>query len=65
MDVSGIASLAPGLEQATTENTVSLAVLKMALDSQASSAAALLDALPPVTAVNLPSHLGQNINTVA
>lgn len=64
MEVTTIARLATSMAQAKTAEEVSVAVLKKALDSQASSAAALLDALPPVTP-NLPSHLGQNINTKA
>jgi hypothetical protein len=36
------------------------------MDVQASSAQALIEAIPPATpAANLPSHLGQNINTTA
>jgi hypothetical protein len=64
MEVSTIASIATSMAQARTTQEVSVAVLKKALDSQASSAAALLEALPPVTP-NLPPHLGQNINTKA
>ncbi|TCS37513.1 putative motility protein YjfB-like [Paucimonas lemoignei] len=64
MEVNAIASMATAMEQTKTAQEVSVAVLKKALDSQASTASALLDALPPVTA-NLPPHLGQNINTKA
>ena len=46
---------------------VDLAMLKKALDLEASSAAAMVAALPPPTSQpnNLPPHLGQNINTTA
>jgi hypothetical protein len=37
--------------------------LKKAQDIQASSASALIEAIPPVP--NLPSHLGNTINTKA
>ncbi len=65
MDVSAIAGMATGFEQAKTAQAISVTVLKKALDVQSTSALALLQALPPVTPVNLPSHLGQNINTIA
>lgn len=65
MEVTTIASMATAMEQTKTAQAVSVAVLKKALDSQASSASALLEALPPVTSANLPPHLGQNINTKA
>ncbi|WP_366844524.1 YjfB family protein [Flavobacterium sp.] len=38
-------------------------MLKKAQDIQASSASALIEAIPPVP--NLPPHLGNNINTTA
>lgn len=65
MELNTIASAATAMEQVKTAQAVNVAVLKKALDSQASTAAALLDALPPVTAANLPPHLGQHINTTA
>lgn len=65
MEVNAIASLATSMEQAKTGQAIGIAVLKKALDAQSSSALALLQALPPVTSVNLPSHLGQTVNTVA
>jgi hypothetical protein len=65
MDTTAIAATATAMQQTKTDQAISIAVLKKALDTQASSAAALLDALPPVTPANLPPHLGQNINTVA
>jgi hypothetical protein len=50
---------------AETNQALGVTVLKKAIDIQASSAAALLEALPPVTSTNLPPHLGQNVDTVA
>ncbi len=64
MDVGSIARLATGLAQERTEQAVGIAVLKKALDIQASSAAALLAALPPVQP--LPAAgIGGNIDTTA
>ena len=60
MDISSIANLAVSMAQARTGDAVGIAVLKKAMDLQAQSALALVNALP-----NLPSYLGQNINTVA
>jgi hypothetical protein len=65
MDVSAAAGVASALTQAKTADTVSMFVLKKALDTQSSTATALLEALPPVTSANLPPHLGQNIDTLA
>lgn len=65
MDVTSIANTATALSQANTQQDVQIAVLRKALDSASSSAAALLDALPQPSSANLPAHLGQNVNTVA
>ena len=62
MDVNAIANLATNMAQERTGQEVGVAVLKKALDIQASSAMALIDALPPVTP-SLPPNLGQNVNT--
>ena len=64
MDVSSIASLATSLSQTQLHENVGIAVLKKALDTERSGAAALLNALPAPSS-NLPAHLGQNIDTVA
>lgn len=49
-----------------TGDAVGVTVLKKALDMEAQNAAALIDALPqPPQAQNLPSNLGQNVNTTA
>ena len=60
MDISSIANLAVSMAQARTGDAVGIAVLKKALDLQAQSALALINALP-----HLPPNLGQNIDTVA
>ena len=65
MEVKQIAQLATTLATTTTNQAIGVAVLKKAMDVQASSATALLEALPPASGANLPSHLGQNINTTA
>lgn len=65
MEVNTIATMATSMEQSKIGQTIGVAVLKKALDAQTTSAAALLEALPPVTSANLPGHLGQNINTTA
>ena len=65
MEVKSIASLATTIATTATNQAVGVAVMKKAIDIQASSAAAMLEALPPATGANLPSHLGQRINTTA
>ncbi|MGH8809474.1 MAG: YjfB family protein [Noviherbaspirillum sp.] len=65
MEVQNIAQLATSLATTTTSQAIGIAVLKKAMDVQASSAAALLEALPPVSGANLPPHVGQNVNTTA
>ena len=68
MNVNMNASVA--LASATGQNTgdaVGLSVLKKAIDMQAQSAAALVNALsqPEKNSTNLPPNLGQNVNTTA
>jgi len=66
MDVSSIAQVATTIADTGTKQAVGVAVLKKAQDIQASSASALIEAIPPVPSTpNLPSHLGNNINTTA
>jgi hypothetical protein len=62
MDVSAIAGLATDMSNARVGQDIGIAVLKKALDAASTSATELIDALP---APNLPSHLGQTINTTA
>ena len=66
MSVDSIANLASSLASARTDQAVGIAVLKKALDAESATANALLDSMPPVESTsNLPSNLGQNINTTA
>ena len=65
MEVKQIAHLATTLANTATNQAIGIAVMKKAMDVQASSATALLEALPPAIGANLPSHLGQNVNTTA
>lgn len=66
MDVTDIAKLSTSIADTGTKQAVSIAVLKKAEDVQASTAAQLLNALPqPTPAQNLPSHLGNYVNTTA
>jgi hypothetical protein len=64
--VSGIAAASTALSQANTSQAISIAVLKKSLDINKESALALINAIPTNSpAQNLPSYLGQNINTTA
>ena len=65
MDVTSIANLATSMSQARAGQEIGIAVLKKAIDISASTATALIDALPEPISRNQPSHLGQNINTTA
>lgn len=66
MDAMSIARLSTTIAETNTRQDVGMAVLKKAMDVQASSAAALLEALPAAPGTpNLPSHLGNRINTTA
>lgn len=70
MDISGVAGITSKItEMATAQpsEAVGMAVLKKAMDIDAASATALINAIPaaPAAAHNLPPHLGQNINTTA
>jgi hypothetical protein len=66
MSVSSIASLSTAMAAAQTETQIGVAVLKKSIDAASNSALELLQALPsPTPASNLPSNLGQNINTTA
>ncbi|MBS1170920.1 MAG: hypothetical protein H6R01_1838 [Burkholderiaceae bacterium] len=66
MDAASIASLATTMAETGVKQAVGTAVLKKAMDAELETAQALLQALPPVPSqVNLPAHLGQNVNTTA
>ena len=63
MEVSSLAATVSSLAATTTNDNISVAVLKKALDSQSQAAAGLLQAIPAPP--NLPAHLGKNVDTVA
>ncbi|PTN10860.1 YjfB family protein [Nitrosomonas aestuarii] len=66
MNVTGIASTATAMSEAYIQQASGTAVFKKALDISSENAMALIEAIPDNTpAQNLPSHLGQNINTIA
>jgi hypothetical protein len=66
MSISNIASLSTDLASATTAQDVSTDVLKKSIDIASNSAAELISSIPQApTQVNLPAHLGQNVNTTA
>ncbi len=66
MDVTGIANTATALNAASTQQEVSIAVLKKAINLSAEGALSLIQAIPDNKSLqSLPSHLGQNINTSA
>jgi len=69
MDTSAIAGGASAFSSANVgDSSVQLSVLKKAMNAEAQGVLSLIDALPksqPQPATNLPSHLGQNINTTA
>jgi hypothetical protein len=64
MDVSNITSLVTTMANQSTRDAINIAVLKKTLEIQASSAAALINALEQPAAGN-PPHLGNTIDTTA
>lgn len=66
MSISSSSAVNSAVSQVNTQDQRSVLVLKKALDSQAQTAAALIEALPqPPASNNLPPHLGRSINTTA
>jgi hypothetical protein len=66
MDVGSIARLSTSIAETGTKQEVGIEVLKKAQQIQASTAAQLINAVQSAPAVqNLPSNLGNNINTTA
>lgn len=65
MDVTNIAAAATTIADTNTREAIAVTIQRKAMDIQASSASALLAALPPVSKPNLPPHLGQKIDTTA
>ncbi|MDA8094071.1 MAG: YjfB family protein [Betaproteobacteria bacterium] len=67
MDTASLSNaLASQVSAQSNPSATSVVVLRKALNLEAQSAAALINALPrPTSPQNLPSHLGQNVNTTA
>jgi hypothetical protein len=66
MDVAGIAKLSTSIAETGTRQEIGVAVLKKAQDIQVATATQMIDAIQAVPAApNLPSHLGNTINTKA
>ena len=63
MDVTNLTALASSMANQRTGDAVGVSVLRKALDIEANTALALLNALPPTK--NLPPNVGININTTA
>ncbi|GKS69925.1 hypothetical protein W03_19290 [Nitrosomonas sp. PY1] len=66
MDIADIANTATAMNSVKTDQAVSIAVLKKAMDINAAGALTLIEAIPESSPIqSLPPHLGQNINTTA
>jgi hypothetical protein len=66
MDAMSIAKLSTSIAETGTKDAVGLAMVKKSQDIAASTAAQLLDGVTPMPgASNLPSHLGNSVNTTA
>ena len=64
MNITG--ALPNALSGQATGDPVALTVMKKALDQEVQNGMALINAIPqPARQQNLPSHLGQNVNTTA
>jgi hypothetical protein len=66
MDAMSIAKLSTSIAETGTKEAVGMAMMKKTQDIAASTAAQLLEGVTPMPgASNLPSHLGNSINTTA
>jgi hypothetical protein len=66
MDALGIAKLATSIADTGTRQDVAIAVLKKSQDIQTAQATQMLEAVQAAApSPNLPSHLGNHINTTA
>lgn len=66
MDVAAIAKLSSSIAETGNRQEVQAAVLKRALQIEGSTSTQLIDAIKTAPAVqNLPSNLGNTINTTA
>lgn len=62
MEITGLAGVVTSVAETGTKRDIGIAVLKKTMDLAASTAATLIDAIPTA---NLPSNLGNNVNTKA
>jgi hypothetical protein len=66
MDITSIASASRSMAETGIKQEVGIAMLKKAQEIDKTTAAALIQALPTVSAPqNLPANLGNTINTKA
>lgn len=66
MNITGVSTLSTAVSATTTNDPVSIAVLKKALAADAQSALSLINGIPaPSAPPNLPPNLGRTINTTA
>jgi len=63
MSISASSAVSSAVNQASPDNQRSILVLKKALDSQAQTAAALIQAIPQPPAAS--GNVGRNVNTKA
>ena len=63
MSISNSGSVNAAVSQTSTDDQRSILVLKKALDSQAQTAATLIEALPKPPAAS--GNVGRNVNTTA
>lgn len=64
--VSSITAATSASNAGSTGGSINISMLKAAQGADVIGALALIKSLPQITpAANLPSHLGQNINTTA
>ena len=65
MDVAKIAKLATSIAETGNKQEVAVAVQKRAQEIQQAHATQMIEAVKDAPQVNLPSHLGNNVNTAA
>jgi hypothetical protein len=68
MDISATSSATPSVAETGTKVEEDATLLRRELKIEGATTTALIDSVPATTASssgNLPSHLGQNVNTTA
>lgn len=65
VSAGGAVAGAMAQSQAYAKQEVQVTMFKKALDAQTEGLLTLLEGVAPVPSANLPSNLGQNINTTA